>query len=446
MSIIVFVPLFIDFPELTFVELKTLIVGEKVRAGYLPAAGLVDTTAPLTAWFYSLTDIVFGKNLFVRHLLGLIVVFVEAILIGTIFINRKVFGENTYIPSLLFIILASFSFDSITLSGDLMASFFLLLGLSHLFRELEFHTQRDENVFMLGIQLSLATLFAISYTAFFPGVCLILIIYSRRNLQSILLLLTGFLLPHALLICFYFIKGRVAQLVSYYYYGGIFENSISYISTQSMVCLFLVPVFFLLLAFVVLSRESRFTKYQSQLVQVMFLWILISIAQVMLANELRPQSLLPIIPCLAFFITHYFLVFRRKRFAEINFWVFAVGIISTSYLARYNFIENYISYSPLLVPSKSIYQGEKILLLKDDVSVLRNNKLATGFLDWKLSSDIFLHPEYYENVILVNGAFEKDSPQIIVDPDNLLSPYLERIPRLKNSYKKEGDKYFLISN
>lgn len=421
-------------------------MGEKVGEGYLPSGSLIDTTAPIAAWCYSLADFVFGKNLFVRHLLGFIIVFVEGILIGTIFINRKVFGENTYIPSLLFIILIAFSYDTITFSGDLLASFFLLIGISHLFRELEFHAQRDENVFMLGVSLSLASLCSISYSVFFPGVCLILIIYSRRNLQNILLLVTGFLLPHALLFCLYFIKGKAMQLVNYYYYEGLFASSPSYFSIQGLLYLCLVPAVFLLLAFVILSRESRFTKYQSQLIQVMFLWILISMVQVVLANELRPQSLLPVIPCLSFFITHYFLVFRRRKFAEIIFWVFTIGVVSISYLARYNYIENYITYSRLSVTGKSAYHEGKILLLKDDISLLKDNKLATGFLDWKLSSEIFLHPEYYENVILVNNAIEKDLPKVIIDPANLFSPFLDRIPRLKSLYKKDGDKYLLISN
>jgi hypothetical protein len=84
--------------------------------------------------------------------------------------------------------------------------------------------------------------------------------------------------------------------------------------------------------------------------------------------------------------------------------------------------------------------------LKDDLAILKENQQATVFFNWALSREIFLHAEYFENVVRVSEAFEQDAPEIVVDPDNLLYPFLERIPRLKNQYKREGENYFLINN
>ena len=51
-----------------------------------------------------------------------------------------------------------------------------------------------------------------------------------------------------------------------------------------------------------------------------------------------------------------------------------------------------------------------------------------------LLEDIFEHPEYYENVILVYEAFRRDPPEVIVDPQNLMQPFLDKIPEIKSRY------------
>ncbi len=446
-SLIISLPLFIDAPPLTVAELKDMVIGEKIGDGYLPAASLVDPSAPLAAWIQGVFSFLFGKSLLARHIVGFIVLFLEAILIGAIFISRKVFTDNSYLPSLLYIILAFFSFDTLALSGDLMASLFLLISMSYLFKEIEFNAPSDENILKLAVFLSIASLFAFSYSIYLPAACLVLIIFSRRSLRSVLLLLTGFALPHGLLVCLYLLKGKVNLLVNYYYFENMFGNAESLVHLQGLLYLCAVPLLFLIFAFILLARESRFTKYQSQLLQVTFFWLVFGVLQALWSNDLRPQSLLPIIPCLVLFINHFFLVFRKKRLAEISFWIFTISIVAISYLARYDFLKTKINYSTLFVEkSTTSVENKKILSLQNDVSVFVDNTLATGFFNWQLSREIFLHPEYYENVILVGKEFKRDAPQVILDPENVMMPFLEKIPALKRMYVKEGTIYQLISN
>jgi hypothetical protein len=58
-----------------------------------------------------------------------------------------------------------------------------------------------------------------------------------------------------------------------------------------------------------------------------------------------------------------------------------------------------------------------------------------------LSGEIFSHPHYYENVIQVYDGLLADPPDIIRDKNDLLRPFLDQIPELKNLYTKEGIYY-----
>ena len=144
------------------------------------------------------------------------------------------------------------------------------------------------------------------------------------------------------------------------------------------------------------------------------------------------------IPSLSFFFTHFFLLIRRKRIAEAYLWILLLGVVSISNLARHNSLTR-VSYAELFVPDQSQYpKNSAVLVLDDDWSIYRDNTLASPFFNWKLSGDIFLHPEYYENVIQVYDGLKSDRPDIIRDKSNLLRPFLDRMPELNELYERDG--------
>jgi hypothetical protein len=128
---------------------------------------------------------------------------------------------------------------------------------------------------------------------------------------------------------------------------------------------------------------------------------------------------------------------RRRKFAEINLWIILVSAITVGYLAYYD--KTSVQYDSLRVQSvPTENKGERILVLNPTLSLYTNNRLATGFLNWNLSREIFTHPEYYENVVRVNEAFRKDPPQRILDPENVFEPYLKRIPSIRRRYQRHA--------
>jgi hypothetical protein len=442
--IIVSLWFFIDPVGITLNELKSIVLGESLNDGKNLYAELFTSTPPLAAWFSGWIEFVFGRSLTARHIISLLIIFFQGAFFAILLINNKAQNENTYLPAFIFGILCLFSFDMLSLSGELLASTFLLFALNNLFKEIEFRIQQDSTLLNLGFYLGIASLFVFSYSVFLPGTLIILIIFTRATIRKILLLIFGFALPHLLLMTYYFTKGDFGFVWTNFYLGNnwLIDNSIS---LWAMVCLSAIPIIYFLLSLVMVNREARLTKYQSQLLQVMFLWLVVAIIEIVLAGKMTPARVITYAPPLAYFTSHYILLIRRKWLGEIMLWTFIVGIIATSYLARYNKISS-IDYSGLFFKeSKYINQvkGKKVLVLDAEWGLYRENKLATYFYDWSLSKDCFENPDYLENVVLVDQSFTHDAPEVIVDTKNLMEKVMLRNPRLKSKYIRNGDLYIL---
>jgi hypothetical protein len=439
-------PLFLDSAPLTVPELDRFLTGEKVSEGFTLYTEIMDDIPPLAAWWNALMSWMFGRSATASHIIAFVILFLQSAFFGIVLIDKKAFPENTYVPSLIFMTLTLISFDFYTVTPALPAFGFLLLALNNLFKEIEFRSPRDETVFNLGLYVSIASLLDFSYVIYLPGVLLILALFTRSNLRRFLLLGFGFLLPHLVLSTLYFIDDEMGALWSYYYREGFRFISRDLISFKSLLILCSVPLFYLLVALFIMNRDARLSKYQSQLSQAMFVWFLVSLAHLFITDHFRPQSLLVLIPSASFFFTHFLLLIRRRKFAEMNIWILLVGILAISNLSRYGFIKS-VDYSRLMVRASSVDTANKsVLMLTHDFTDYQSNTVAPPFTDSRLSLQIFQHPEFYENVLLVNRLFEVNPPEVIIDPDNLMKPYLERLPVIRRQYKKTKEGYQRISN
>ena len=435
---ILFIPAIVASPAISIPELRSLLIGEKVAQGAVPFVGIVDATGPLTSWIYGFVDLLMGRSIAGRHIVAFLAILSQAIYIGLVFINRKVFSENTFVPALIFVIFFAFSYDTIALTGELIGMGFLLLALNNLFKELEFRTKRDDTVLGLGFFISLASLSSFDYAIYFLAASVIVILYSRRDLRVFLLLLTGFSLPHLLLMAIYFLAGQMASLMQYYYSPNLSFGGSALIDARSLLYLSFIPALYLAASLLMLNREARFSKYQSQVFQSMVLWTAFSLVYVLYAGNLRPQTLITFAPCLSYFVSQLLLLIRRRRFAEWGLWIFLTGILVISTMARYNKIVQ-IDYGGLQISANenSGVKEKKIIVLTDDLSWYVDNTLATPFLDWRLSEPRFSDLDYYDNVIFINEGFRKDPPDIIIDPDQHMHEVFERIPHLKEIYREE---------
>ena len=435
-------PLLIDLPAMTLQELKDVVLGEAMGDNLLYVE-IIDRTAPMMALMDSILNFCFGRSLLARHILALILICFQTSYFGILLINNKAYNETSYIPSLVFGFLCFFSFDLLTVSPELFASTLLLLALNNLFKEIEFRVDRDSIVLNLGVFLGLASLFIFSYTIFLVGAILILILFARASLRKILLVLFGYGLVHAGLFTLYYCYEHTTDLWRHFYAANFSRATLTHMDTNSLLVLIAVPGVYFIFSLFMLTREARFTKYQSQLFQTIFLWLAIALIQFWLMAEKTPHSLYIVVPAVAYFVSHYLLLIRRKWIAEMMFWLFMLGLLSLNYGSRYGWMKQ-VNYESLF-PQPSIYEkavnGKSIMVIGNDLSLYQNHTLAGYFLDWDLSRKYFEEPDYYENIVKINEAIEKNPPDVIIDEVGLMGPIISRIPLLEKEYEKDSSIY-----
>jgi hypothetical protein len=227
---------------------------------------------------------------------------------------------------------------------------------------------------------------------------------------------------------------------NFYYLPNLAMNATRYISSGSLWWLGTVPFVFLLISLFMLNRQARLTKYQTQLVQSMFFWMVFSFLHLFFSKDIRPQSFITLIPSLSFFITHSLLVIQKKKFAEMGIWILLITTVCISYLARYEAIP--VDYSHLMVDDEKLSKpAKRVLVLDSGINVYKDYSLASPFFNWELSEPIFSTPEYYESVVSVYRGLVSDPPDVIRDKEDKLKPFLDRIPQLRNMYTREGPFY-----
>lgn len=428
-------------------ELKNLVLGQAIAEGKLMYVQVFDDTPPLASVIYGLMHLIFGKSLLAGHIMAIFIIIFQSSYFATLLINNKAYAENTYLPSLIFGLLCFFSFDLLSFSPELLASTVLLFALNQLFHEVEFKIQRDEITLKLGVYLGLTTFLVFSYWVFLLLTIFILITFSRAGFRKIALVVFGFMLPHALLFTLYYYKGATDLLWTNFYLSNFSFSGEMLVSTKGLFVLAAVPLVYFVFSVFMMNREARFTKYQSQLMQIMFLWLLFALIQVLLARQVSPASLIPFIPPLAYFISHYLLLIRRKWRSELMLWLFLGGIVSVNLFSRSGKIVSvdFTSLFPIANPYNQIRE-KRVLMLYENMNVYQHNSLGGYFLDWELSSPLFTDLSKYDHIEMISSCFKEDPPEVIIDKNNMMEGVIQRIPAIGLAYRKDGNIYRRISN
>lgn len=440
------IPHLVQMPPVTLLELKSLVLGEEI-ASKLLYVRIIDDTPPLMALTDGLLNLLFGRSILIRHLLTLFLLFIQASYFAIILINNKAYNETNYVPALIFGFLCFFSFDVLSLTPELFASFFLLLGLDNLFREIEFRVEKDSLVLNLGIFVGISSLFVFSYTIFLLGSLVILVFFARATIRKVALLLFGFALVHAILWTVYYAYDHNYELWIHFYKAQFTTGGANLMSTQSILWLGALPGVYFVISLFMLTREARFTRYQTQLFQTIFVWLLFAVVQVWMTSSLTPHQLITLIPPLTYFISHYLLLIRRKRIAESMMLILIAGLLSVHYGAYRGNLEP-IDYRKLFLPEASVQEAavmnKKVMMLDDNLAIFEKNKMAGDFLNWTLSKKYFMDTDDYENIIRIREAILLDPPDVIVDPHDVMQPVMKRIPEVRIKYRRRGELYELF--
>ena len=439
-------PAFLGFVPLLQPELGWMVLGENLAAGDTLYQGVWDNTAPFTAAVYWFLDLLFGRSQFVYYLLSAILVVVQALVLNILLIRHKAYNESTYVPSLFYMLLANAFYDFYTLSPVVLCLTFLILALRNLFR-LIYGAGNDETIFFLGLNIGIAALFYLPAIAILISFLFSLLIFTGTKPRQFLLLILGFLLPFAGVMLYYAWRNELNNFYWQYFQSLAILSGDNYLNLFSLIVVALVPGIFLIIGIYRYNNSYAFNNYQVRLQQSLFYYLLMGFVAIFFSPEKSAYHLMLLLPPLAFYISQYFLLIRKRLKAELYFLGFAILLIGVNnYLLAgsipYIDIEKWTNFKELEVREREeevLTKGKQIVILGEDLSLYRNANLATPYLDWGLAAEQLTQLNYYENLMETFKNFSAESPQVIVDDAGAIPALFRRMPLLESRYQRSRD-------
>ncbi|TRX50447.1 hypothetical protein FNH22_25750 [Fulvivirga sp. M361] len=434
-------PALISEETLTVPELNYMLVGEKLAAGESLYDGVWANIGPLSALVYGTIDFLFGRSQLAYQIFALLFVFVQAFFFNRILLINKVLNENTYIPGLIYAFLMSYFWDFFTLTPILMSVTFILLALHNIFSHIEFRARKDEMILNIGLFLGIAYLFYFPAFIFGLGTLVIFVLFTGTVIRRYFMLMYGYFLPFILTSLYFLVSGRW-QDYSYSFLQPLFFGFRHwYTSYLSVLMILSVPLLLLVFSFLKMGSSGRFNNYQVRLNRAMFVWFLFSLVVVFLSDVNAPNTYVILVPSLAFYFGHFFLLMRRKWLAELTFILFIASLVYVNYGTTYSFsfFANRFHTEDYVIDNEKYkeFAGKKILVLGKDISPYRHAKMATPFLNWDISKSIFQNPDYYDNLSLIFKGFNDDMPELIIDKHAVMPVVFERIVPLSEFYESK---------
>ena len=440
-------PYWLSGDPLTLPELNWMLLGERLAEGNRLYSGVWDNTGPLSAGVYWVIEGLFDRRQGVYTVLATLLTTYQSLVFNDFLRARKAYRENTYVPALIFVLLTSFSFDFYTLSPVLMALTWILLAFRNAFHKIE-GTLRDTQILRTGIYLGIAALFYLPSLVFTLSIFYAYMLFARLSPRRSLLLLYGTLLPFLVAFTYFYVVGTSPGFVDQYLLAFANLTNNHYVSGLSLLMIVAVALLFFILALYKITRYRRFTIQQTQLQQVMFMNVMVALISIFFVRERAPFHLLLFVPPFAFFITHYLLNIRRTLWAEMATASLVILLPLNGYIFFFDYFSiNRIAHTEAMMVHPTAYDdlvaGKKVLVLGDNMSIYRHAKLATPYLNWQLASKQLTHIDYFDNLSEVYTNFTADMPDLIIDPSSLMPLISERIPTIKNTYRKgkEADVY-----
>ncbi len=224
-----------------------------------------------------------------------------------------------------------------------------------------------------------------------------------------------------------------------------------YVSYKYLLVMMSVPVFFLLGSFFKMAASGRFNNFQARLNQSTFVFLLFAVGTIFLNDAGTPNTYFILVPFLSYFLSHLFLLIKRRFIVEISFAVFLATLVITNFGGVFNLID---LTKPLFSKDYFLKSGEyqeyrnsKILVIGSNLKPYQYAKMATPFLNWNISKKVLLRPNYYDNLTLVLKGFKEDMPDIILDDHEVMPSLQEKILPLRESYiLKSPGVYKRVSN
>ncbi len=193
---------------------------------------LEETHAPLSHFFFRLTEILFNNNHYVLSALSIIIVFIQALLFSNIVNNTRLFFSISYVPAIIYVTIASLFTEFLFLSPELLSLTFIIPALN---KTLNFYKNHHcaSDIFDMGLLTALASLFYMPSFLLVILMFLALFIMRTFNWREWLIGLSGFLVVYFLTGTYFFLTDGLMNFIQQHILsasietGTIIESAVS---------------------------------------------------------------------------------------------------------------------------------------------------------------------------------------------------------------------------
>ena len=437
--LIIRVPMFISDVPFILPELKWMLIGERLGTGdFIMYKDLWDYTAPLSALVYKWLFIFFGKTRIPYFILSILLVVIQAGIFNNVMLRNKAYNSSSYVPALIYMVFMNAFFDFLTLSPVLLSITFVLLAMSNLFKRMDNQT-RDELFISTGFYLGVATMFYLPSVWFFIVTILSLVFYTGSILRRMLLLVYGFALVIGFISLYFFWFDDFLIFWHHVLKSLWMIDTIKYLSWTALTLAAAIPSAIFLFSFYKTRKLGRYINFQVKIQQVMVMFFLSGFLALMMAREVSTYQLIFFVPTVAFFTTHFLLLTRHWFIAELSTAIVIILVLFNHLLFAHHWfhVDRFVNYETMKVKESSyskLVNGNKILVLGDELHHYQNAQLATPYLNWGLSQIQLMQLDYYDNSAEVFVNFGKDLPEVIIDQEQTMPALLEMMPTIASQY------------
>lgn len=356
-----------------------------------------------------------------------------------ILLRNKAFDENNYLPAFFYVVAILSVPDFMSLSPQLMSLTFILAAFGKVLRRID-NQATDELFLNSGIYVGVATMIYLPSAVFFVVFLVALIVFSSAIARRILLYLFGFFLTIGLC-CLYFIwRGDLDYFIQSFFTEGLFMPAdVLLTGWQTIIVSGAFVVVFIITILKAISA-SRLTNFQQRVQQVIWFMFLGGIACFFLANKKSGIELIFLVPLMAYFMSHYFMLIKKRLVKAIMPGIVVFGLLGYNLYVYQNFID------PLLVKGIEI-KNEKILILDENFGYYLENESGSPCFSKTLCEEAFAGLNYYQTATHIHEWFSKTDPDLIIDKLDVIPQLFHRFPQLKKKYRKiDQHSYARISN
>ncbi len=426
----------LDIP-ITQPEYLWMIMAEKLSLGKKIHVDLIDDSGPFAAGIYWLVFSIFGKSFVVFKILATLILLFQAYYLNYLFSTFKFFDENTLIPALIAVFLFNFSFDVLTFSPALMGSVFIVLALGQIISQTNINKENFESSLLIGVFGGIAVCFHFPYISFLPFLLLSGIIVTGYTIHQFFITLMGYLLPISISGLYYFWMDALPVFLTDYVFTSRIIEPHKHVWFSDIIILLILPLTFSALGFFFGIIWRALTITQQKQKQIFILYFVFAVLSLLFNSRRAPFQLLILMPVLTYFISEI-LVHLKKGFMKLTLSsIFFLGIPAIGYfwfLTQQSTQEIY-KYAVIHNDKHKITEGQKILVLGEDLAYYKNAQLATPYLNYKLSKKVLEEQKDFEKISEVYRNFKNDLPEIIIDDEGVFKNFSKRISPLEDRYE-----------